>query len=92
MVGRFTYKELERILKCGNVTLNPKEKIEMNGILLPTVDNIIIYKKEFTSMEDTYIIVIDLLCNNKVVARKILDEDEIVSLKKNLVKYIIKVK
>ena len=87
--GVYTYGDLKEKLKNEKIKLEVDNKVlEVNGLTFATVNKIVIYERQIgDDNNNTYLIIIDFLKENDVIARKILSKDETIKLQNNIVKY-----
>ena len=89
--GVYTYGEVKEKLKNEKIKLELDDTVlEVNGLIFATVNKIEIYKRKIDAFNiDTYVIIIDFLNENNVIARKVLSKEEKIKLQNNIVKYKI---
>ena len=89
--GVYIYGELKEKLKNKKIKLEVDNKVlEVNGLTFATVNKIVIYERQIgDDNNNTYLIIIDFLKENNVIARKILSKEETIKLQNNIVKYKI---
>ena len=87
--GIYTYEDLVTKVKKENIKIDVGNDVLMvNDLILTNVNKIIIYKKTIGDLNSNiYIIVIDFLNNDNVVARKVLCEHETLQLQKTITAY-----
>ena len=87
--GVYTYGDLVTKVKKENIKIDVGNDVLMvNDLILTNVNKIIIYKKTIGDLNSNiYIIVIDFLNNDNVVARKVLCEHETLQLQKTITAY-----
>ena len=87
--GVYTYGDLQERLKNEKIKIDVGNDVLMvNDLILTNVNKIIIYKKTIGDLNsDIYIVVIDFLNNDNVVARKVLCEHETLQLQKTITAY-----
>ena len=85
----YTYGDLATKVKKENIKIDVGNDVLMvNDLILTNVNKIIIYKKTIGDLNsDIYIVVIDFLNNDNVVARKVLYEHETLQLQKTIIAY-----
>ena len=89
--GVYTYGELKEKLKNKKIKLEVDNKVlEVNGLTFTNVNKIVIYEQQIgDDNNNTYVIIIDFLNENNVIARKVLSKDETIKLQNSIVKYKI---
>ena len=88
--GVYTYGELKEQLKNEKIKLELCDNVvlEVNGLIFATVNKIEIYKRKIDAFNiDTYVIIVDFLSENNVIARKVLSKEETIKLQNSIVKY-----
>ena len=88
--GVYTYGELKEQLKNEKIKLELCDNVvlEVNGLIFATVNKIEIYKRNIDAFNiDTYVIIVDFLSENNVIARKVLSKEETIKLQNSIVKY-----
>ena len=87
--GICTYGELKEKLKNKKIKLEVDNKVlEVNGLIFTNVNKIVIYERQIgDDNNNTYVIIIDFLNENNVIARKVLSKDETIKLQNSIVKY-----
>ena len=88
--GIYTYGDLKEKIKNEKIKLELCDNtvLEVNGLIFATVNKIEIYKRKIDAFNiDTYLIIIDFLKENNVIARKILSKEETIKLQNSIVKY-----
>ena len=87
--GICTYGELKEKLKNKKIKLEVDNKVlEVNGLTFTNVNKIVIYKKQIgDDNNNTYLIIIDFLNDNNMIARKVLSKEETIKLQNSIVKY-----
>ena len=85
----YSYGELKEKLKNKKIKLEVDNKVlEVNGLTFTNVNKIVIYKKQIgDNNNNTYLIIIDFLNDNNMIARKVLSKDETIKLQNSIVKY-----
>ena len=89
--GVYTYGVLKEQLKNEKIKLEVDNKVlEVNGLTFTNVDKIIVYERQVgDDNNNTYVIIVDFLNENNVIARKVLSKDETIKLQNSIVKYKI---
>ena len=90
--GVYTYGELKEKLKNEKIKLKLCDNtvLEVNGLIFVTVNKIVIYERQIgDDNNNTYLIIIDFLNDNNMIARKVLSKEEKIKLQNNIVKYKI---
>ena len=87
--GVYSYGVLKEQLKNEKIKLEVTNKVlEVNGLTFTNVNKIVIYKKQIgDNNNNTYLIIIDFLNEDNVIARKVLSKDETIKLQNSIVKY-----
>ena len=87
--GVYTYGEVKEKLKNEKMKLELVNKVlEVNGLTFVNVNKIVIYERQIgDDNNNTYVIIIDFLNENNVIARKVLSKDETIKLQNSIVKY-----
>ena len=87
--GVYTYGVLKEQLKNEKIKLEVDNKVlEINGLTFTNVNKIVIYERQIgDDNNNTYVIIIDFLNENNVIARKVLSKEEKIKLQNNIVKY-----
>ena len=87
--GIYAYEDLVTKVKKENIKIDVGNDVLMvNDLTFTNVNKIIIYKKTIGDLNsDIYIVVIDFLNNDNVVARKVLCEHETLQLQKTIIAY-----
>ena len=87
--GVYTYGDLQERLKNEKIKLEVDNKVlEVNGLTFVNVNKIEIYERKIDAFNiDTYVIIVDFLKVNDVIARKVLSKDETIKLQNSIVKY-----
>ena len=87
--GIYTYGELKEKLKNKKIKLEVDNKVlEVNGLTFVNVNKIVIYERQIgDDNNDTYLIIVDFLNEDNVIARKVLSKDETIKLQNSIVKY-----
>ena len=90
--GVYIYGDLKEKLKNEKIKLELCDNtvLEVNGLIFATVNKIEIYKRKIgDDNNNTYVIIIDFLNDNNMIARKVLSKEEKIKLQNNIVKYKI---
>ena len=89
--GVYTYGELKEKLKNKKIKLEVDNKVlVVNGLTFTNVNKIVIYERQIgDDNNNTYVIIIDFLNEDNVIARKVLSKDETIKLQNSIVKYKI---
>ena len=89
--GIYTYGELRDKLKNKKIKLEVDNKVlEVNGLTFVNVNKIVIYERQIgDDNNNTYVIIVDFLNDNNMIARKVLSKEEKIKLQNNIVKYKI---
>ena len=89
--GVYTYGVLREKLKNKKIKLEVDNKVlEVNGLTFTNVNKIVIYERQIgDDNNNTYVIIIDFLNENNVIARKVLSKDETIKLQNSIIKYKI---
>ena len=89
--GIYTYGDLQEKLKNEKIKLEVDNKVlEVNGLIFTNVNKIVIYERQIgDDNNNTYVIIVDFLNENNVIARKVLSKDETIKLQNSIVKYKI---
>ena len=90
--GVYTYGDLKEKLKNEKMKLELCDNtvLEVNGLIFATVNKIEIYERKIDAFNiDTYVILVDFLNENNVIARKVLSKEETIKLQNSIVKYKI---
>ena len=88
--GVYTYGDLKEKLKNEKIKLElcDNKVLEVNGLTFVNVNKIVIYERQIgDDNNNTYVIIIDFLNENNVIARKVLSKDETIKLQNSIVKY-----
>ena len=87
--GVYIYGDLKEKLKNEKIKLEVDDKVlEVNGLTFVNVNKIVIYERQIgDDNNNTYLIIIDFLNDNNMIARKVLSKEEKIKLQNNIVKY-----
>ena len=88
--GVYTYGDLQERLKNEKIKLELCDNtvLEVNGLTFATVNKIEIYKRKIgDDNNNTYVIIIDFLNDNNMIARKVLSKEEKIKLQNRIIKY-----
>ena len=87
--GVYSYGDLQEKLKNEKIKLEVDNKVlEVNGITFTNVNKIVIYERQIgDDNNNTYVIIIDFLNDNNMIARKVLSKEEKIKLQNSIVKY-----
>ena len=87
--GIYKYGDLKEKLKNKKIKLEVDNKVlKVNGLTFTNVNKIVIYERQIgDDNNNTYVIIVDFLNENNVIARKVLSKEEKIKLQNSIVKY-----